>query len=150
MGLKAKDKAIVLILVVLAVIVFAVGRYQDSHTGFTTEKWIAYEGNSRQLMLQDLIDRTRFVGMTRAEVKELLGEAEEETDSFLVYYVGMPQGLFGTKPDGEKEYLLLALDGADMVSASGVETGKTLPKESAYRIIGDATEDTRITPTAEE
>lgn len=150
MGLKAKDKAIVLCLVILAILVFAAGRYRDTHTAFTTEKWIKYEGNSRQLMLQDLMDRTRFVGMTRAEAKALLGEAEEETDAFLNYYLGMPRGLFGTKPDGEVEYLLLKIDTADSVTASGVETGWTLPKESIHRIIGEATENTKITPTAEE
>lgn len=149
MGLKAKDKAIVAILVALAIVVFVLGRYHDNHTGFTTEKWVDYEGNSRQLMLEDLTDRTRFAGRTRAEVKEMLGEAEEETDAFLIYYVGMPQGLFGTEPDGEKEYLLIELE-EDTVTASSVETGKTLPKESVYRIIGDATEDTKITPTEEK
>lgn len=153
MGLKAKDKIIVVILVVLAVVVFVGGRMHDTKTGFETEKWVEYEGNSRQLMLQDLVDRTRFVGMTRAEVKELLGEAEDEQDAFLIYYAGIPQGMFGTKPDADKEYLVIEFgdeEDKDKVTASGVMTADVLPKDSMFRIIGDATEDTVLVPTEEE
>ncbi|MBP3628813.1 MAG: hypothetical protein J6I95_05020, partial [Anaerotignum sp.] len=45
--LKAKDKIIVAILVILAVVVFVGGRIHDTRTGFETEKWVNYEGNSR-------------------------------------------------------------------------------------------------------
>lgn len=153
MQLKMKDKIIVAILVVLAVVVFVGGRMHDTKTGFETEKWVAYEGNSRQLMLQDLVDRTRFVGMDRTEVKELLGEAEEEQDTFLIYYAGIPQGMFGTKPDTDPEYLVIEFtdeEDKDLVTASGVMTADVLPKDSTFRIIGDATDSTVLTPTEEE
>ena len=153
MELKAKDKIIVAILVVLAVVVFIGGRIHDTRTGFETEKWINYEGNSRQLMLQDLVDRTRFVGMTREEVKTDLGEAEEETEDFLIYYAGIPQGMFGTKPDMDPEYLVIEFtdeDDKDLVTASGVMTADVLPKDSTFRIKGDATDSTVLTPTEEE
>lgn len=153
MQLKAKDKLIVAILVVLAIVVFIGGRIHDTRTEFETEKWVNYEGNSRQLMLQNLVDRTRFVGMTRAEVKEDLGEAEEEQDAFLIYYAGIPQGLFGTQPDGEVEYLVIEFtdeEDKDKVTASGVMTADVLPKESMFRIIGEATENTVLVPTEEE
>lgn len=152
MELKAKDKVIVTILVILAVVVFIGGRIHDTRTGFDSEKWIEYQGNDRQLMIQNLVDRTRFVGMTREEVKEDLGEAEEETEDFLIYYVGMPQGLFGTKPDGEVEYLVIEFtdkDKKDVVTASGVMTADVLPKDSMFRIIGEATDNTVLTPTEE-
>ena len=138
---------------VLAVVVFIGGRMHDSRTGFETEKWVNYEANSRQLMLQDLVDRTRFVGMSRVEVKELLGEAEEEQEAFLIYYAGIPQGLFGTKPDADPEYLVIEFtdeDDKDLVTASGVMTADVLPKDSTFRIIGDATDNTVLTPTEEE
>ena len=153
MQLSMKDKMIVTVLVVLAVVVFIGGRIHASRTGFETEKWVNYEGNSRQLMLQDLVDRTRFVGMTRAEVKTDLGEAEEETEDFLIYYAGIPQGLFGTKPDADPEYLVIEFtdeDDKDLVTASGVMTADVLPKDSTFRIIGDATDNTVLTPTEEE
>ena len=153
MELKAKDNVIVAILLVLAVVVFIGGRIHDTRTSFDTEKWVNYEGNSRQHMLQNLVDRTRFVGMTRDEVKEDLGEAEEEQDEFLIYYVGMPQGLFGTKPDTDVEYLVIEFtdeDDKDKVTASGVMTADVLPKESMFRIIGDATDNTVLTPTEKE
>jgi len=153
MELKAKDKIIVAILVVLAIVVFVGGRIHDTRTGFDTEKWVNYEGNSRQLMLQDLVDRTRFVGMTREEVKTDLGEAEEETEDFLIYYAGIPQGLFGTKPDMDPEYLVIEFtdeDDKDLVTASGVMTADVLPKDSEFRIIGDTTDNTVLVPTEEE
>ena len=153
MELKAKDKIIVAILVVLAVVVFVGGRIHATRTGFDSEKWINYEGNSRQLMIQNLVDRTRFVGMTREEVVEKLGEAEEETEEYLIYYVGLPQGLFGTKPDVDVEYLVIEFtdeDNKDLVTASGVMTGDVLPKESIFRIIGDATGGTVLKPTEEK
>ena len=153
MELKAKDKIIVAVLLVLAVVVFIGGRIHDTRTGFDTEKWINYQGNDRQLMIQNLVDRTRFVGMTRDEVKTDLGEADDEQDTFLIYYVGMPQGLFGTKPDADVEYLVIEFtdeDDKDKVTASGVMTGDVLPKESIFRIIGDATDGTVLTPTEKE
>ena len=153
MQLKMKDKIIVAILVVLAVVVFVGGRMHDTKTSFETEKWVEYQGNDRQLMLQDLVDRTRFVGMTRAEVKEKLGEAEDEQDAFLIYYAGYPQGLFGTKPDTDPEYLVIEFtdeDDKDKVTASGVMTADVLPKESVLRIKGDATDSTVLVPTEED
>lgn len=150
MELKGKDKIIVIILVVLAIVVFIGGRIYATRTGFETEKWVEYQGNSRQLMIQDLVDRTRFVGMTRDEVKEKLGEAEDEQDAFSVYYLGIPQGLFGTKPDADKEYFVIEYDEEGVVTASGVMTGDVLPKDSMFRIIGDATDNTVLTPTEEE
>ena len=152
MQLKFKDKIIVAILVVLAVVVFVGGRIYATRTNFDSEKWINYEGNSRQLMLQNLVDRTRFVGMTRAEVKEDLGEAEEETEDFLIYYAGIPQGLFGTQPDGEVEYLVIEFtdeEKKDVVTASGVMIADLLPKDSQFRIIGETTDNTVLTPTEE-
>ena len=80
MELKMKDKIIVGVLLVLAVIVFIGGRIHATKTNFDSEKWINYEGNSRQLMIQNLVDRTRFVGMTRDEVIADLGEAEDAQD----------------------------------------------------------------------
>lgn len=150
MGLKVRDKIIAAVLVILAVVVFIGGRYHDNNTAFTTEKWVEYEGNSRQLVLKDLTNRTRFVGMTRAEAKELLGEAEEETDDYLIYYAGIPQGLFGTKPDAEKEYFVVEIGKDDVVTASGVMTGNVLPKDSVFRIIGEATDDTVLHPAEEK
>lgn len=150
MNLKTKDKIIVAVLVVLAVAVFIGGRYRDNHTGFTTEKWVEYQGNDRQLIVQDLVDRTRFVGMTRAEVTEMLGEAEEEQDAFSVYYLGIPQGLFGTKADAEKEYFVITYDAEGVVTASEVMTADVLPKDSVFRIKGEATENTVLTPTEKE
>ena len=150
MELSAKDKVIVAILVVLAVVVFIGGRIHSTRTSFDSEKWINYEANSRQLMIQNLVDRTRFVGMTRDEVVEKLGEAEDAQEDFLICYVGLPQGLFGTKPDVDEEYLVIEFtdeDKKDVVTASGVMTGDVLPKESIFRVIGDATDNTVLVPT---
>ena len=150
MELKGKDKVIAIALVVLAVVVFIGGRIHATRTSFDSEKWINYQANDRQLMIQNLVDRTRFVGMTRDEVVEKLGEAEDAQEEFLIYYVGLPQGLFGTKPDADAEYLVIEFgdeDDKDKVTASGVMTGDVLPKESTFRIMGDATDNTVLVPT---
>ena len=118
MELKTRDKIIVVVLVIVALAVFFGGRYRDNHTHFTTEKWVSAVGNDRQKIVQNLLDRTVFPGMTKAEVKELLGEPEEETDTFLTYYLGIPQGIFGTSVDGEKEYLLISLDADGKTTAA--------------------------------
>ena len=80
MELKTRDKIIVVVLVIVALAVFFGGRYRDNHTHFTTEKWVSAVGNDRQKIVQNLLDRTVFPGMTEAEVKELLGEPEEEAE----------------------------------------------------------------------
>ena len=141
MELKTRDKIIVVVLVIVALAVFFGGRYRDNHTHFTTEKWVSAVGNDRQKIVQNLLDRTVFPGMTEAEVKELLGEPEEEADTFLTYYLGIPQGIFGTSVDGEKEYLLISLDADGKATAA-----KVLPKESKFRIIGENTDDAVVHP----
>lgn len=145
MGLKRKDQVIVVLLIVLAVVVFIGGRNHDNNVTFTTEKWVSAVGNDRQKILQNLRDRTQFVGMKTEEVKELLGEPEEETETFLNYYVGIPQGLFGTKVDTEEEYFLLTLED-DIIVKTEVVIPDLLPKESMYRVIGEATEDAMLYP----
>ena len=150
MELKMKDKIIVGVLLVMAVIVFIGGRIHSTRTSFDSEKWINYQANDRQLMIQNLVDRTRFVGMTREEVIAELGEAEDAQEDFLIYYVGLPQGLFGTKPYADVEYLVIEFtdeDKKDVVTASGVMTGEILPKESTFRIMGDGTGGTVLVPT---
>ena len=91
-----------------------------------------------------------YEAMTRDEVIAELGEAEDAQEDFLIYYVGLPQGLFGTKPDVDVEYLVIEFgdeDDKDKVTASGVMTGDVLPKESTFRVKGDATDNTVLVPT---
>ena len=145
MELKARDKVIAAVLVILAIVVFIGGRYHDNHTNFTKEKWVNAVGNDRQKVLQNLRDRTQFVGMTTEEVKELLGEPEEETEAFLNYPVGIPQGLFGTKADAETEYFVIYLEDGKVTETEVCIAG-LLPKESIYRTIGEATEDAVLFP----
>ncbi|MBP3629504.1 MAG: hypothetical protein J6I95_08555, partial [Anaerotignum sp.] len=78
---------------------------------------------------------------------------EEEQDAFLIYYAGIPQGMFGTKPDTDPEYLVIEFtdeEDKDKVTASGVMTADVLPKDSTFRIKGDATDSTVLTPTEKE
>lgn len=145
MELKIRDKIVVAVLILAAVAVFFGGRYRDNHAHFTTEKWVEAVGNDRQKIVQNLLDRTVFRGMETAELKELLGEPEEETEAFLIYHLGMPQGIFGTSAEGEKEYLVISLQDGKAAAAE-VMTGKVLPKESKFRIIGAQTEDAVVRP----
>lgn len=48
----------------------------------------------------DLVDNEKLIGLTRQEIKEMLGEPEYETESSMTYYIGFsPRHFFGIDPD---------------------------------------------------
>ena len=146
MGLKTKDRIIAVLLVVLAVILFVGGQVKKNHEEFTKEKWENYEGNSRQTILDDFADRTNVNGMTLAEVKDMLGEPEEETETFLTYYLGMPIGLFGTKMEGETEYLVFHLEDGVVTNLEKTVADR-LPEDSVYHPIYEEMEGSVFYPS---
>ena len=96
-SLKKKDTIIAVLLVILIVILFVGGQYKSNREEFTKERWENYTGNSRQTILGDFVDRTSVAGLTKAEITEMLGTADDEAEDFMIYFLGMPRGLFGTK-----------------------------------------------------
>lgn len=132
--MKTKDKFIVVLLIALALALLIGGRMRANHQEFTKEKWENYTGNSRQLILDSFVDRTTVKGLTKDGVKELLGEPDEETENFMTYFLGMPRGFFGTKAEGEDEYLLFSF--TDEKVSKLEKLGESfLPKESKFREI---------------
>ena len=132
-SLKKKDTIIAVLLVILIVILFVGGQYKSNREEFIKERWENYTGNSRQTILGDFVDRTSVAGLTKAEITEMLGTADDEAEDFMIYFLGMPRGLFGTKAEGEDEFLLFRFTDGKVSQLEKV-TLAGLPKESSYRI----------------
>ncbi len=54
---------------------------------FDMQKWMA-NSDKRYLLVDDLIEDEKLIGLTVKQVEALLGEVEQETDSGLYYYIG--------------------------------------------------------------
>lgn len=147
--MKKKDTIIAALLVVLIVVLFIGGQYKANREEFTKERWEDYTGNSRQTILDDFIDRTNVAGLTKAELTEMLGAADDEAEDFMVYFLGMPRGLFGTKPEGEDEFLLFHFTDGKVSQLEKV-TLAGLPKESSYRATAPLPEDGVIRPSGSQ
>ncbi len=132
-SLKKKDTIIAVLLVILIVILFVGGQYKSNREEFTKERWENYTGNSRQTILGDFVDRASVAGLTKAEITEMLGTADDEAEDFMIYFLGMPRGLFGTKAEGEDEFLLFRFTDGKVSQLEKV-TLAGLPKGSSYRI----------------
>ena len=66
---------------------------------FNKEKW-ADNVEKRYEYADDLVDNEKLIGLTRIEIKEMLGEPEYETENSMTYYIGFsPRHLFGIDPD---------------------------------------------------
>lgn len=147
--MKKKDKAIVALLVVLIVALFIGGQYKSNRDEFTKERWENYQGNSRQIILKDFVDRTNVTGLTKDEIVEMLGAADDEAETFMIYFLGVPRGLFGTKPGGEDEFLYFHFEDGKVSQLEKVVT-LGLPKESIYCTLGDIPDDGKFYPTGSE
>lgn len=145
--MKKKDTAIAVLLVILIVVLFIGGQYKANREEFTKERWENYTGNSRQVILNDFVDRTNVAGLTKAEITEMLGAADDEGADFMVYFLGMPRGLFGTKIEGEDEFLLFRFTDGNVSQLEKV-TLTGLPMESSYR--DSVPEDGIIRPSGSE
>ena len=66
---------------------------------FDKEKW-AENVEKRYKYADDLVDNEKLIGLTRQEIKEILGEPEYESKSSMTYYIGFsPRHIFGIDPD---------------------------------------------------
>jgi len=104
--MSKKDKLLLVFLGFLVVVAFVGGQMWNSHKTFTTEKWVSYEGNSRQAIVEDFLDRTIIEDISKEELIGYLGEPDSQNQEEMVYYLGTPAGLFGDK-DGEEEFLVI-------------------------------------------
>ena len=91
--------------VVLAVIITYVV-YHHKHT-FSTSKWLN-NPEERTAIVDDLLEKHEFVGMTEADVVTLLGEPNNDygyfnADNRYVYYMGLERGLISI----DSEWLIL-------------------------------------------
>lgn len=66
---------------------------------FDKEKW-ADNLEKRYEYADDLVDNDKLIGLTKKEIKEMLGEPEYENEKTMTYYIGFsPRHLFGIDPD---------------------------------------------------
>ncbi|WMI81323.1 hypothetical protein [Anaerotignum sp. MB30-C6] len=104
--MNKKDKLLLVFLGFCVVVAFVGGQVLNSRKAFTTEKWVNYEGNSRQAIVKDFLDRNIIEGLSEEELVGYLGEPNEKREEALLYYLGTPKGFFGINKDGEEEYLI--------------------------------------------
>ena len=91
--------------VVLAIIIAGVV-YYHTHT-FSTSKWLN-DPEGRTAIVDDLLAKHEFAGMTEEEVAALLGEPNNDygyfnADDRYVYYMGLERGLISI----DNEWLIL-------------------------------------------
>lgn len=147
MGLKARDKMIVGLLVILAVVLFIGGRIHSSKNGFSTEKWVHYSNNGRQLIVEDFLNRNQVIGWDEEKLTENLGEPEEKTDAYYLYYLGNPSNVLGMEESPEVEYLLFYFaDGK--VEEKEILSASALPEDSTFH--PEEIEGSVFYPTEEE
>ena len=66
---------------------------------FDKEKWTE-NVEKRYEYADDLVDNEKLIGLSRKEIKEMLGEPEYESENSMTYYIGFsPRHLFGIDPD---------------------------------------------------
>lgn len=144
--MKEKDKIIAILLGVLIIVLFVGGQYKSNREAFTKERWENYQGNSRQTILDSFIDRTNVGGLTKEEITEMLGVADEETEENLIYFLGRPRGLFGTKADSEDEFLLFTFEDGKVSQLEKVVAAE-LPKGNTYKPEAEPPSDGKFYPS---
>ncbi|KXL53988.1 hypothetical protein CLNEO_00840 [Anaerotignum neopropionicum] len=122
--MKKKDKLLLVFLGFLVVVAFVGGQLWNSYKDFTKEKWVNYEGNSRQAIVDNFFDRTIVNDLSEEELVEYLGEPDQRKEAEMLYYLGTPKGLFGDR-EGEEEFLSFTfidgkVTGVSKVSASAM------------------------------
>ena len=66
---------------------------------FDKEKW-AINIEKRYEYADDLVDNEKLIGLSKQEIKEILGEPESETENSMTYYLGFsPRHFIGIDPD---------------------------------------------------
>ena len=66
---------------------------------FDKEKW-EENRDSRYVYVEDLIVGEKLIGLTSSELKIMLGEADHEDDSTMIFYIGYsPEHFFNMDPD---------------------------------------------------
>ena len=102
--------ALAVVIALAAGCVMGVFAVRERHR-FTREKWLADPGKRTQIV-DDLLEDHELVGMTRAQILELLGGHDNESGYFqqeqrLVYWLGPERGLMSI----DSEWLILDFSG---------------------------------------
>lgn len=117
-----KDKLLLTFLGFLVVAAFVGGQVWNSHKTFSTEKWVNYEGNSRQTIVKNFLDRTIIEGLSAEELVGYLGEPDSQKEEEMIYYLGAPKGF----ADGEEEFLVFAFKDGKATGVAKVPASATV------------------------
>lgn len=109
--MNKKDKLVLSFLGFLVIVAFFGGQMWNSYKDFSKEKWVNYEGNSRQAIVKDFFDRTIIDGISEEELKSYLGEPDDRNDAEMIYYLGTPRSFFGDKEGPEEQLVFTFQDG---------------------------------------
>ena len=78
---------------------------------FDKTAWIENQ-EKRYEYVDDLINHAKLIGLTKSEIKEMLGKPDNENDSILTYYIGYsPRYFLNNDPD----WLEIELDNGEVV-----------------------------------
>lgn len=82
---------------IIMLCIFSISYYPSKE--FDRQKWIS-DKESRYELSEEIIESEMLIGKTKSEVKEILGDEENDDDSDLWnYYLGFKPQLFGIDPD---------------------------------------------------
>lgn len=80
-------------------LIWFVGSSSYESKEFDKDNW-AEKRDSRYEYVEDLLDGEKLIGLTSSELKSMLGEADHEDDSTMIFYIGYsPEHFLNMDPD---------------------------------------------------
>ncbi|TCJ02376.1 hypothetical protein [Cytobacillus praedii] len=99
---------------ILPLYCFTVLGINEKKANFTAERWLA-KSDERVYMIDDLLSRTKLIGLSKEEVIMLLGKPDAierfKDDNTIVYYLGNERGFISI----DSEWLVIWFDNAETV-----------------------------------
>ena len=80
---------IAIALIVIGFVLFAPKDFQSNNALFQADQWRYGDYRVRGTMCRDLSEKKILIGKTRSEVKNILGEPEQDYDEFTKYAIDL-------------------------------------------------------------
>lgn len=114
---KLKHKRIVLVGIIPPLLCLVLLGINEYNSDFNLERW-SNKANDRVYMIDDLLDKYEFKGMTQTKIYKLLGNPDSKTDNTLIYFLGNERGLVRI----DSEQLMIKLNEENVVIDHRVTT----------------------------
>ncbi|KQL19966.1 hypothetical protein ACFFHH_06580 [Cytobacillus solani] len=106
---------------VLLIYCFTVIGRNENKANFSSERWLA-KSDERVYMVDDLLSRTKLIGLSKEEVITLLGKPDDTEyftdDNNIVYYLGNERGFISI----DSEWLVIWFDVDETVFKYEIQT----------------------------